>query len=187
MLFGSMAYATASEERKSEVPVSLKKVEENKVLFRYKAKPEGPVTVKIFDENNALVKRHRVFYKNAFAKLYNFNEVGPGNYTMEILNGQSLVERLSINLESPSNKQNHFVSSNLETLRDNAFRLSVRSEIPEDITVSIFKDGALLHEETLENVPGLDKVYRMLGVSILSRIDFYISTESGYFKHILAR
>ncbi|RZS95743.1 hypothetical protein [Cecembia calidifontis] len=187
MLFGSMAYATASEERKSEVPVSLKKVEENKVLFRFKGTPEGPVTVRIYDENNTLVKRHRVFYNNAFAKVYNFNQIGPGNYTMEIMNGQNLVDRLSINLESPVKKPTHFITSNLEPMRDNAFRLSVNSEIPEDITVSIFKDGALLHEEKLDNVSGLNKIYRMQGISMLSRIDFYINTESGYTERIIAR
>jgi len=187
LLFGSMAYANASEESKSEVPVSLKKVEENKVLFRFKGKPEGPVTVRIFDENNVLVKRHRVFYKNAFAKVYNFNQIGPGNYTMEIMNGQNLVDRLSVNLESPVKKPTHSITSNLEPMRDNAFRLSVNSEIPEDITVSIFKDGVLLHEEKLDNASGLNKVYRMQGISLFSRIDFYVSTASGYKEHIVAR
>lgn len=182
-----MAYATASEESKSEVPVSLKKVEDNKVLFRFKGTPEGPVTVRIFDENNALVKRHRVFYNSAFAKVYNFDQVGPGNYTMEIMDGQNFVDRLSINLESPAKKPISAMSTNLEPMRDNAFRLSVKSDIPEDITVSIFKDGALLHEERLVNASGLDKVYRMLGISILSRIDFYVSTASGYTERIVAR
>lgn len=186
LIIGAMSFTMASEEKSAEVPVSLKMVDQEKFLFRFKANPEGPVRVKIFDENRTLIKSQRINSQMAFAKYYDFSQMLPGKYTLEVIDGQRQIDRFSVNFTAPKTEK-PVVFSKLEELGGNSYKLSVNSLLPADLSILVFENDILVHEEKLHDVNGFQKLYKLQGISPTSKVEFFVKTNEGYAKTLAIR
>ncbi|EKB47924.1 hypothetical protein [Cecembia lonarensis] len=187
MIAFGVAFSTiAAGERPAEVPVSLRKVDESKVQLLYGAAPEGSITVKIYDSSKFLVKTDRINSKNAFARYYDFSQLKPGKYTLEVIDGQNKIEKLSVDFSAEVSKA-PVVYSTLESQGNNAFKLMVNALHPATLNVYVFENDKLIHEEVVDQVHGFQKLYKLQGISPLSRVEFMVKTDEGFLKMMTAR
>lgn len=171
------AYQTGDDPVAS--PVSIRKVDQNKVQLRYALIPEGPVTVKIYDENNVLVQKDRIVAKNPFARYYDFSKVSPGNYSVEITDANHLVEHLAVNTHEPVATPS-LVYSKLEKVENNSYKLLVNSLLPADMSIMVFENDRLVYEENVDSVSGFQKLFKLHGVSPTSKVEFFVKTNDGF-------
>jgi hypothetical protein len=174
------AYQTGEDPVAS--PVSIRKVDQNKVQLRYALNPEGPVTVKIYDENNTLVQKDRIVAKNPFAKYYDFSQVSPGSYSVEVVDANHLVEYLAVNIAAPATAPSPLVYSKLEKVENNSFRLLVNSLLPTDMSIMVFENDKLVYEENVDSVSGFQKLFKLHGISPTSKVEFFVKTNDGFSK-----
>lgn len=171
------AYQTGEDPVAS--PVSIRKVDQKKVQLRYALIPEGPVTVKIYDENNVLVQKDRIVAKNPFARYYDFSQVSPGNYSVEIMDANHLVEHLAVNIHEPVTTPS-LVYSKLEKVENNSYKLLVNSLLPADMSIMVFENDRLVYEENVDGVSGFQKLFKLHGVSPTSKVEFFVKTNDGF-------
>jgi len=176
------ANAYQSGENPEASPVSIRKVDENKIQLRYAINPEGPVTVKIYDENQTLVQKDRIVAKNPFAKYYDFSQVSPGNYNVEVSGANHLVEHLAINMGSVTAAASPMVYSKLEKVENNSYKLLVNSLLPADMSIMVFENDRLIYEENVDNVKGFQKLYKLSGISPTAKVEFFVKTNDGFSK-----
>jgi hypothetical protein len=176
----------AAGERPAEAPVSLRIVDQLKVQLLYGTVPEGQVTVKIYDEANFLVKTDRINSKNAFSKYYDFSQLKPGNYTIEVAERQNKVEKLAVNFTADASNT-PLVYSSLEKMENNAFKLRINSLLPSTLSVMVFENDKLIYEEKVDDVNGFQKLYKLQGVSPSSRVEFFVKTDDGFSKLMAAK
>ncbi|WP_291780181.1 hypothetical protein [Cecembia sp.] len=167
-----------SEERAVNAPVSIKLLDDNKALLRYKTIPEGSVLVRIFDENNKMVKKQFLKKELAFAKYYDFSNLGPGNYTVEVNEKNRISERIPIVIGNKEEKNEQF-TSNLEKLRWNSYKLSLDQENPVEFTVKTFQNGILIHEEKIDPVTSFARKYKLMGVAPSHNVEFVVMRSDG--------
>jgi hypothetical protein len=179
----TMANTTGSAEPEKSA-VSLKKVDKNKVQLFYGLHEESTVLVKIFDENHFLVQKDRTVSKNAFAKYYDFSQLAPGVYTVELYSNNELMDKIEMDMRKTTEAK-PVVYSKLEKVEFNKFKLLVNSMLATDMSVLVFENDRLIYEETFENVNGFQKLYKIEGVSPTSRLEFFVKTSDG-FKNLLA-
>ena len=178
------AYQTGEDPVVS--PVSIKKVDQNKVQLRYSLNPEGPVTVKIYDENNTLVQTDRIVSKNPFAKYYDFSQVSPGSYSVEVVDANHLVEYLAVNIGTAPTPA-PLVYSKLEKVENNSYRLLVNSLLPTDMSIMVFENDKLVYEENVDSVSGFQKLFKLHGINPTSRVEFFVKTNDGFSKLMAAK
>ncbi|WP_040400963.1 hypothetical protein [Cecembia lonarensis] len=186
LILGVAFAASAENDRPNEVAVSVKMVDQSKALFRYKAEPEGRVMVRILDENNKLVKRHTLSKSNAFAKYYDFSNLEPGTYTIEVFENQVQIDRLTVNYSSQE-VNDPVAFAKVDKTGSNAFRLLVNSLLPSDFNVQVFENGLLIHEEKVADVTGLERKYRFAGVSPMARVSFLVTNDAGFSQWVNVR
>ena len=179
------AYQTGDDPVAS--PVSIRKVDQNKVQLRYALNPEGPVTVKIYDENNTLVQTDRIVSKNPFAKYYDFSQVSPGSYNVEVVDANHLVEYLAVNIGGPASTPSPLVYSRLEKVENNSYKLLVNSLLPTDMSIMVFENDKLVYEENVDSVSGFQKLFKLHGISPTSRVEFFVKTNDGFSKLMAAK
>lgn len=184
--FGVVFSTMAAGERPADAPVSLRKVDQSKVQLLYGAVPEGQVTVKIYDEANFLVKTDRINSKNAFSKYYDFSQLKPGNYTIEVEEGQNKVEKLAVNFTAEVSNA-PLVYSRLEKMENNAFKLMVNSLLPSTLSVMVFENDRLIYEEKVDDVNGFQKLYKLQGINPSSKVEFFVKTDDGFSKLMAAK
>jgi hypothetical protein len=178
----TMANTSGSEELE-KTAVSLKKVDQNKVQLFYGLNEESTVLVKVYDENHYLVQRDRTVSKNAFAKYYDFSQLAPGIYTVELYSNNELLDKMEMDMRRTESKP--MVYSKLEKVEFNKFKLLVNSILASDMIVEVYENDRLIYEETFENVNGFQKLYKIEGVNPTSRLEFFVKTSDG-FKNVLA-
>lgn len=174
---------TSSSEELEKTAVSLKKVDQNKVQLFYGLNEESTVLVKVYDENHHLVQRDRTVSKNAFSKYYDFSQLAPGVYTVELYSNNELMDKIEMDMHKAEVKP--VVYSKLEKVEFNKFKLLVNSILASDMIVEVYENDRLIHEEKFENVSGFHKLYKIEGVSPNSRLEFFVRTSDG-FKNVLA-
>lgn len=174
---------TAGSAEPEKTAVSLKKVDQNKVQLFYGLNEESTVLVKVYDENHHLVQRDRTVSKNAFAKYYDFSQLAPGVYTVELYSNNELMDKIEMDMHKAEVKP--VVYSKLEKVEFNKFKLLVNSILASDMIVEVYENDRLIHEEKFENVSGFHKLYKIEGVSPNSRLEFFVRTSDG-FKNVLA-
>jgi hypothetical protein len=167
-----------SEKKAMEAPVSIKLLDENKALFRYKTMPEGSVLVRIFDKDNKLVKKQFLRKDMAFAKYYDFSGLGPGNYTVEVNEKNRINERIPIVIGNSGERLEN-MSGNLEKLQWNSYRISANHEKPVDLTVRIFQNGILINEEKMNQVTSFSQKYKLMGVEPSHQVEFALVSSDG--------
>ncbi len=176
-----MANTTSSAELE-KTAVSLKKVDQNKVQLFYGLNEESTILVKVYDENRYLVQKDRTVSKNAFAKYYDFSQLAPGIYTVELYSNNELLDKMD--MDTRRTEVTPIVYSKLEKVEFNKFKLLVNSILASDMIVEVYENDRLIYEEKFENVSGFHKLYKIQGVSPTSRLEFFVRTSDG-FKNVL--
>lgn len=180
---GSAMANKAGSEEPEKTAVSLKKVDQNKVQLFYGLHEESTILVKIFDENHFLVQKDKTVSKNAFAKYYDFSQLAPGIYRVELFSNNELVDEIEMDMRNIAAQPT--VYSSLEKVDNNKFKLLVNSILASDMSVFIYSNDQLIYEEKFDNVTGFQKLYKMEGVSSNSKLEFFVKTSDG-FKNVLA-
>jgi uncharacterized protein (DUF2141 family) len=184
--FGVSLSTMAAGERPADVPVSIRKVDDKKVQLLYGAVPEGPVTVRIFDEKNFLVKTDRIRSKSAFARYYDFSQLKAGKYTLEVIDSQNQIEKISVNF-SAENTVKPVGFSKIEKVEKNSYKLTYNAITSSDVSIFVYENDKLIHEEKVDNVSGVQKLYKLVGVSPTSQVEFFVKTEDGFSKVLAAK
>ncbi len=179
----AMANPIGSEDPKASV--SLKKVEDSKIQLTYGAVPEGTVLVKIYDSRNFLIQNDRIAVKNAFTKKYDFSQMADEKFHMEVYDQNGLVEKLA--LDFTEKKVEPVIYSKLEKVEGGKYKLLVNALLPSDLSVSIYENGRLVHEEQLKEVQGFQKLYVFSKLDPNSKLDFILRSEGGFSELIAAR
>lgn len=179
----TIAKTTGSGELE-KTAVSLKKVGKDKVQLFYGINEESTLLVKIFDENKVLVQKDKTVSKSAFSKYYDFSQLAPGIYNVELYSNNELLDKMEMDIRKTTEAK-PVVYSKLEKVEFNKFKLLVNSMLATDMSVLVFENDRLIHEETFENVSGFHKLYKIEGVSPTSRLEFFVKTSDG-FKNVLA-
>ncbi len=163
-----------------DAPASIRKVAENKIQLLYDIKPAGTITVKIYDENNFLVLRDRIVAEKAFTKNYNFSKLAPAKYTVEVTDSKGGVENLEIDLVH--NETTPVIYSKVEKSDEGKYKLLVNSLLATDMSILIFENDKLIHEETVSDANGFQKLYDLKGISPRSKVEFMVKTDDGFNK-----
>jgi hypothetical protein len=179
----AMANTTGSEDPKATV--SIQKMDASKIQLVYAAVPEGPVLVKIFDNRNFLIQNDRIAVKNAFSKKYDFSKIAEGLYRMEVYDQNGLIEKFAMDFTEV--KSEPVIYSKLEEVEEGKYKLVINSLLPSDLSVFIYEDGRLIHEEQLENVQGFQKLYIFNKLKSQSKLDFFVKSAGGFSEMLAAR
>ncbi|GMQ28837.1 hypothetical protein Aconfl_14800 [Algoriphagus confluentis] len=183
MLFvaGIVTGAFAYNEEK---PVEIRQTEPSKVLVAFKEAPQGPIVVKIMDEQNQLVLRDRITKTEAFAKRYDLNALPEGKYQIQVADAFGNLSSSTVNTTVVSKPE---VYSRVTAMGPNQFRLLVSSLEAKEVTVQIFDGNELIHSEVVENPQGLHKVYTISKPAYPEAISFKVSTAGGFTAYVASK
>ena len=109
--------------------------------------------VKIFDENKVWSEST---FQSAFSKYYDFSQLAPGIYNVELYSNNELLDKMEMDLRRSEAKP--VVYSKLEKVEFNKFKLLVNSILESDMSVMVYENDRLIYEETFENVSGFHKL-----------------------------
>ncbi len=179
----AMANTTGSEDPKATV--SLKRVDEGKIQLTYGSVPEGTVLVKIYDSKNFLIQNDRIAVKNAFTKKYDFSKLSDGKYHMEVYDQDGLVEQLA--LDFTEKKTEPVIYSKLEKVGDDKYKLLINALLPSNISILIYEDDRLVHEEQLTDVTGFQKMYVFTRMDPNAKLEFYVKSNDGFNETLAVR
>lgn len=178
--------SVAAMEQPLESPVALRRVDGTKVQLLYGANQARSMKVRIYDASKFLVKRENINAKNAFAKYYDFSQLKPGTYTVEVSGANNEVMSILEVIIQPETKL-PVVYSKLEKANENAYKLLVNSLLPSQMTVYVFENDRLIHEETLGQTQGFEKLYRLQGIKPAAKVEFLVRTNDGFSKILAAK
>lgn len=180
----AIANGTGSE-KPANASVSLRQVDQNKIQLVSALKEAGKLTVKIFDENEFLVQRDRIVSDKSFSKNYDFSKLEPGLYTLEVYENNELIEKIVLDLNLVENSP--VVYSRLDKVENNKFKLLVNSLLPSDLSVMVFENDKLVHEEKIDNTLGFQKLYRLERINPSSKVEFYVKSSDGFSQLMAAK
>ncbi|TVP53075.1 MAG: hypothetical protein EA341_01625 [Mongoliibacter sp.] len=169
-----------SDETTVKSPVSIRKVDDNKVQLLFGMVPNGSVLVKIYDESSKLVQKDRIYKNEAFAKYYDFSLLKGGKYNIEVLESNQIIEKFELDVRS--NVAVPVIYSKVETVGDNKYKLLVNSLLPADLSILVYENGNLVHEESVNNVNGFQKLYSFVKFNPNANIEFVVQTQNGFNK-----
>ncbi len=179
LVLGIVSLSFAKNEEPRVAPVSVKLTDDGKALFRYKSAPQSPITVKIYDAEQKVIKSQKLDKSNSFAKYYDFSTLGPGKYTVEVLEKGKAAKRIPVMYEAERNIK-PVAFSDLKRMEGNKVKMIFNSLLPTDITVYAFENGKLIHQEKITSVSGVERMYKLKGVSPRAEIELAIQTSDGY-------
>lgn len=173
-----LAFGLVMSTYAADAPVSIRKVDQTKVQLLYGLKPTGTVTVKIFDVNNFLIQKDRIVSDEAFAKYYDFSRLAPAKYTVEVSDSKGGVNRMEIDLSTKVAAP--VIYSTVEKTEDGKHKLLVNSLLSTDMSIMIFENDKLIHEEKVSDVTGFQKLYNLKSLSPWSKVEFLVKTDEGF-------
>lgn len=165
--------------------VTVRKVDNTKVQLIYGMNPVAPVTVKIYDANKFLVQKDRIVVDKPFAKAYDFVNLVPGKYEVEILENNQVVNQYVLDMGKPVSKPIAF--SKVEKVDDNKFKLLYNGLSSVNLEILVFENDKLIHEEQITDVNGFQKLYKMEGVSQSAKLEFFVKTDEGFTQLLAAK
>jgi hypothetical protein len=165
--------------------VTVRKVDNTKVQLIYGMNPVAPVTVKIYDANKFLVQKDKIVADKPFAKAYDFVNLVPGKYEVEILENNQVVDQYVLDMGKPVSKPIAF--SSIEKIEDNRFKLLYNGLSPVNLEILVFENDKLIHEEKVSDVNGFQKLYKMEGVSQSAKLEFFVKTDEGFTQLLAAK
>jgi hypothetical protein len=172
------AMANEAVSEKTAKPVTLRKVDESKVQLIYGLNQAKTVTVKIFDENNFLVQKDKIVSENAFAKYYDFSKLKAGVYSMAVYENNVVMDQLEVDLNETVTSP--LVYTKLEKIEGNSYKLLVNALLPSDLSVMVYENDKLVHEERVDNSVGFQKLYRFERLNPSSRVEFFVKSSDGF-------
>ncbi|PRY89567.1 hypothetical protein [Mongoliibacter ruber] len=171
---------TRNDETPVKSPVSIRKVDDNKVQLLYGLVPSGSILVKIYDESNTLVQKDRIYKKEAFAKYYDFSLLRPAKYQIEVIENNQTIDSFEMDLRA--NTIEPVIYSKVEKVGNNKFKLLVNSLHATDLSILVYENGQLVHEESVDNVNGFHKLYSFVKLNASSNVEFIVQTQDGFSK-----
>ncbi|GAB2625070.1 hypothetical protein [Belliella aquatica] len=177
----SFSFTAFAKQNTQEGTVKLKKVEDSKVQLIYGMVPSGAITVKIYDDFNTLLHTDRILSKKEFSKAYDFSNLAEGKYQIGVFNNTGEIDHLELNLGN-DRKVEPVVFSKLEKVENNQYKLLVNSLLPSNMTVMIYEDNQLVHEEALYDSKGFQKTYVFKNSRANSKIEFFVKSDNGFAK-----
>lgn len=182
MIFAMCISFTAfANQNTTEGTVKLKKVADSKVQLIYGVVPSGAITVKIYDDFNTLVHTDRILSKKEFSKAYDFSKLAEGKYQIGVFNNFGEIDHLELNLGADK-KVEPVVFSKLEKVKNNQYKLLVNSLLPSNMTVLVYENNQLVHEEELYNSKGFQKTYIFNHSKANAKIEFFVKSDNGFYK-----
>lgn len=180
----AIANGTGSE-KPAKASVSLKKVDENKIQLVSALKEAGTLTVKIFDQNKVLVQKDRIVSEKSFSKNYDFSKLKPGIYSLEVYENNEVIDKMVLDLTAVEKAP--VVYSKLEKVEDNKYKLLVNALLPSDLSVMVFENDRLIHEEKIDDSIGFQKLYRFERVNPNAKVEFYVRSSGGFAQFMAAK
>lgn len=177
----SISVSAFAKQNTHEGTVKLKKVEDSKVQLIYGMVPNGAITVKIYDNYNILLHTDRIISKKEFSKAYDFSNLAEGKYQIGVFNNSGEIDHLELNLGGDK-KVDPVVFSKLEKVENNQYKLLVNSLLPSNMTVMIYENNQLVHEEALYDSKGFQKTYIFKHGRANSTIEFFVKSDNGFAK-----
>ncbi|MCL6258626.1 hypothetical protein M3O96_05980 [Aquiflexum sp. TKW24L] len=172
------AMANEAVSEKTAKMVTLRKVDESRVQLIYGLNQAKTVTVKIFDENNFLVQKDKIVSENAFAKYYDFSKLRAGVYYMAVYENNVVMDQLEVDLNETVTSP--LVYTKLEKIEGNSYKLLVNALLPSDLSVMVYENDKLVHEERVNNSVGFQKLYRFERLNPSSRVEFFVKSSDGF-------
>lgn len=182
---GSAIAKTQDSVESTKATVSLRKVDTNKVQLLYGSVPDGTVMVKIFDETKTLVQRDIILNKAAFSKYYDFSKIKPGKYQVAVFDKSGKVDHLDLDLSKEATAP--VIYSKIEKMDGNKYKVLVNALLASNISLLIYEDDQLIHEEKLENSKGFQKLYAFKNARVGSKLEFIVKTDHGFSEMIAVR
>lgn len=165
--------------------VTVRKVDNTKVQLIYSMNPVAPVTVKIYDANKFLVQKDKIVADKPFAKAYDFVNLVPGKYAVEILENNQVIDQYVLDMGTPVSKPIAF--SMVEKVENNKFKLLYNGLSAVNLEILVFENDKLIHEEQVSDVNGFQKLYKMEGVSPRAKLEFFVKTDEGFTQLLAAK
>ncbi len=142
----------------------------------YKSPNAANVKVNIYDANNKIVFTETIRKVDGFVRPYNFSDLAYGEYTIEIQEGnQRLTEKVSY-----APKVNNLAHVTKVTGSDNKYVVAVPNKTQDVISVKIYNDNTLLHQEQLQILNDFAKVYNLGDVK--GKVSFEVTDSKGNSK-----
>lgn len=165
--------------------VTVRKVDNTKVQLIYDLNPVAPVTVKIYDANKFLVQKDKIVANKPFTKAYDFVNLVPGKYAVEVLENNQIIDHYVLDMGKPLAKPVAF--SMVEKVEANKFKLSYNGMSSVNLEILVFENDKLIHEEHVSDVSGFQKLYKMQGVSPTAKLEFFVKTDEGFTQLLAAK
>jgi hypothetical protein len=165
--------------------VTVRKVDNTKVQLIYGMNPVAPVTVKIYDANKFLVQKDRIVADKPFAKAYDFVNLVPGKYEVEVIENNQVIDQYVLDMGKPAT--NPIAFSKVEKVEENKFKLSYNGLSAVKLDILVFENDKLIHEEQVSEVNGFQKLYKIQGVSPSAKLEFFVKTDEGFTQLLAAK
>ena len=165
--------------------VTVRKVDNTKVQLIYGMNPVAPVTVKIYDANKFLVQKDRIVADKPFAKAYDFVNLVPGKYEVEVIENNQVIDQYVLDMGKTVAKP--IAYSRVEKVEDNKFKLSYNGLSAVNLNILVFENDKLIHEEQVADVNGFQKLYKIQGVSPSAKLEFFVKTDEGFTQLLAAK
>jgi hypothetical protein len=79
------------------------------------------------------------------------------------------------------------VYTKLEKIEGNSYKLLVNALLPSDLSVLIFENDKLVHEEKVDNSIGFQKLYKFQYLNAGARVEFYVRSSDGFAELLAAK
>ncbi|WP_194777959.1 hypothetical protein [Pararhodonellum marinum] len=182
---GNSLAHTGVEQSAHEDSVVLQQVKPGNVKLVYREVPNGPVYVKITDQDNKTLVKDRIQMENPFSKNYNMEYLKPGLYHVEVKNNNGLMETYDLDMRPA--KEEPVVYSKVEMVGDRKFKLVVNAVAASNLIIRIYDKNELIHQEVVEDVKGVQKLYTIQGIRQMGNIVFQVSNDQGFDQYLSAR
>lgn len=183
MLISMVSIAANGPIDRERGTISLREIEKGKLQLLYGENTASTLVVRIYDENRTLLERDVINAKQAFAKYYDFSKLTAGIYKVEVFDGTNLVNQTFVDMTPRVSKPVMF--SKVEQTESNQYKLLVNSLLPSNLSVFVYENDKLIHEERLVGTMGFQKLYKIHRMNPKAKIEFLVKSDDG-FSQLLA-
>ena len=163
-----------SEKKDKSTKLSvISKKDPTKFDLIYVSEVEGPVTVRIFNEEGDLVGFDQIKKRKSFIKTYNLQNLEAGKYIMKVENSEGVTEQEI--LYNPYKKSLNMLLTTKEFDKVKVTVIGHNNSRP--VTLKIYdKEGQLLNSEVLEVQRGFSRTYDL---SMINSNSIVVTATNG--------
>jgi len=185
MLISMVSIAANGPIDREKGTISLREIENGKLQLLYGENVSSTLVVRIYDENRVMLQRDVINAKQAFAKYYDFSRLASGVYKVEVFEGTELVNSTLVDTTPKVSKP--VIFSKVERTDYNQFKLLVNPLLPSNMSVYVFENDKLIHEERLADTHGFQKLYRIQRLNPRAKIEFLVKSDDGFSELIAVK